>query len=751
MKTFIFRDRSGSVFMKVFYSYILIITLPMILFGLLTYYWLTTTMEKEMQVTYSSVVEDIRTEIDRNFQTLDMFAVQLSYMPWATKLMNMEGPSLSYDRLDINLLLNIIQELRIFQATYPLVDEIAIDFKGKDTIISTVGKDNRERFFADLIRYRRLTPDDWFGMLEQQNNRSILPPEEVSVLNQSKRMITYLHSLPPGNSSFQATLLLLIREDMIQEMLGKSALIKMNGSVYVADRQGNWLTSYHGNPEIRMALLQNERVPTSGGDLLRMGDGSDYMVYSSAEGANGWSYKLVVPANTLTGKLKTVRIVAVAVVIFYLVIGFVISFMLARRDYRPIAQILNLVRTRQRPVGKDNNEYMILEQAIYAMLNDVDRSEHEILLYKPFARNTCLTRLLKNDRGTADITQTLELLDITFPHDNYRCLILLLSEDQLVSESFLELVKSGLDQSIASIYWVELDGRSKSIILNVDSQQASEHAIQVICEGLYSMSVAYRAIGVGRLCQSIDDLHRSYGEALHALEYRFIQEEGSTLYVERFADTVTWKGTIQEEEELKVAIRNGQAEVAVEKAHRVVRMEVQTYQLSLDGIRFLCYRVATVALITLEELNIAELPEVNWNELLQQNEFDAMLTEIRRLYEEAVRLVIQEREGRNDHLIREIRLYLETHYTDQNLSLTSVADTFGISSSYLSRYFKNQTGTNFVDYVNRCRIEASKRLLTGETTILQIAQKVGFDNDITYRRLFKKYMGITPSQYKGAP
>ncbi|MCS7461330.1 helix-turn-helix domain-containing protein [Paenibacillus doosanensis] len=755
MKKLIFRGRSGSIFAKVLYSYILIITLPLIVFGVATYYWLTNAIEKETHKTYSGIAEDIRTEVDRNFQTLDSFAVQLSYMPWAVKLMNMEGSSLSYDRLDIGVLLGILQELRIFQATYPFVDEIAIDFNGKDTIISTVGKDSRERFFSDLIRYKRLTAGDWSDRLSQLNNRTMLLPEEASVLNQSKRLLTYLHALPPGDSVFQATLLLFIKEETIQQLLGKSALVKQNGSVYVTDRQGRYVTGYGGNAAIRAALERQLAQGTSGSvQSMRTEDGTGYAHVQSAEGANGWTYHLVVPDNMLTAKLKSVRLMAIALMMFYLLIGVTVSHLLARRDYRPIEQMLSLVRARLRPAENGSNEYAILQNAIYAMLNDADRSESEILLYKPLARNTCLSKLLKHESDHVDYAETartMELLDISFPHEYYRCLVMLLDEGQLNPEALLEQLKPELDQRLVAMYWVELDGRSKALILNADSGEAEEEAVGLLREGLRGASVAYRAIGAGRQYRSLVELHLSYAEALRALEYRFIQEDGAILYAERFSDTHEWKGTIGEEEELKLAIRNGNAASAVEMAHRVVRTELQASRLPLGGIRFLCYRVATCALAALEELNIARTPSVSPNELLQQEEPGTMLDTIRRLYEEAARLAAEERQSRNDHLIREIRTYLEQHYTDQNLSLTSVADTFGISPSYLSRYFKSQTGTNFVDYVNRRRIEASKRLLTGETTIVQVAQKVGFDNDITFRRLFKKYMGITPSQYKGNP
>ena len=55
---------------------------------------------------------------------------------------------------------------------------------------------------------------------------------------------------------------------------------------------------------------------------------------------------------------------------------------------------------------------------------------------------------------------------------------------------------------------------------------------------------------------------------------------------------------------------------------------------------------------------------------------------------------------------------------------------------------------SFTDYLNKFRIEASKDLLKSNKTVIQIALEVGFGNDITFRRLFKKCLGVTPGEYR---
>ena len=63
--------------------------------------------------------------------------------------------------------------------------------------------------------------------------------------------------------------------------------------------------------------------------------------------------------------------------------------------------------------------------------------------------------------------------------------------------------------------------------------------------------------------------------------------------------------------------------------------------------------------------------------------------------------------------------------------------------------FKQKTGQNFVDYLNEIRINKSKELLKNpERKMYQVAKAVGYDNIKYYYRVFRKYSGMTPSEYQ---
>lgn len=93
-----------------------------------------------------------------------------------------------------------------------------------------------------------------------------------------------------------------------------------------------------------------------------------------------------------------------------------------------------------------------------------------------------------------------------------------------------------------------------------------------------------------------------------------------------------------------------------------------------------------------------------------------------------------------------------THITlslSEDLSLKALSEQFCISPTYLSALFKKETGATLTDFVNRKRIESSLFLLNStELQIQTIAVSCGIPDLNYFTRLFKKYMGSTPTEYR---
>jgi len=99
--------------------------------------------------------------------------------------------------------------------------------------------------------------------------------------------------------------------------------------------------------------------------------------------------------------------------------------------------------------------------------------------------------------------------------------------------------------------------------------------------------------------------------------------------------------------------------------------------------------------------------------------------------------------------VREVVDYLYQHYSEQTLSLQSVAEQFFVNPSYLSRAFHEDTGESFVETLTRLRMEEAVRLL--KTTALcgyEIAEKVGIGDAKYFGACFKRFTGRTLQEYR---
>ncbi len=92
--------------------------------------------------------------------------------------------------------------------------------------------------------------------------------------------------------------------------------------------------------------------------------------------------------------------------------------------------------------------------------------------------------------------------------------------------------------------------------------------------------------------------------------------------------------------------------------------------------------------------------------------------------------------------------YINEHYSE-SVTLNEVAEHTFVTTFYISRMFKKELGTSFIDYLNDIRIEKAKELLKDvKYKSYEVANLVGIPDPHYFSRLFKKHSGISPSEYR---
>ena len=100
-------------------------------------------------------------------------------------------------------------------------------------------------------------------------------------------------------------------------------------------------------------------------------------------------------------------------------------------------------------------------------------------------------------------------------------------------------------------------------------------------------------------------------------------------------------------------------------------------------------------------------------------------------------------------VVHEAKFYLSQHFTDPNLMLQDVARAVSMSNSRFSTVFAQQSGKTFTEYLTGLRLNRAKELLRDtEMKSAEIALEVGYSDAHYFSYLFRKNLGITPSEYR---
>lgn len=105
------------------------------------------------------------------------------------------------------------------------------------------------------------------------------------------------------------------------------------------------------------------------------------------------------------------------------------------------------------------------------------------------------------------------------------------------------------------------------------------------------------------------------------------------------------------------------------------------------------------------------------------------------------------KENNLDYYVKEALATIKNNY-QTDLSVSVVAGDLQISKSYLCRRFKEQTDNTFVEFLNKYRVTKAIHLLDkGDLQIAQVAAEVGFNQYKNFAKVFKRYVGMTASEF----
>ena len=107
------------------------------------------------------------------------------------------------------------------------------------------------------------------------------------------------------------------------------------------------------------------------------------------------------------------------------------------------------------------------------------------------------------------------------------------------------------------------------------------------------------------------------------------------------------------------------------------------------------------------------------------------------------------RKGDKSKYVLEAMAYISKHYHEPDITVGTVAQSLNISEGYLSHTFKKETDYTLLNYLTRYRIHKAMELLKDcRVKVYEVAEQVGYRDIAYFSATFKKYTGISPSEYQ---
>ena len=312
------------------------------------------------------------------------------------------------------------------------------------------------------------------------------------------------------------------------------------------------------------------------------------------------------------------------------------------------------------------------------------------------------------------------------------------------------------EETAGKAYCVELNLGRLCIIANVPHyrQGLAEQLVRAVSEYGYRTFGITVTAAVAPCPEGSGQIAGQYVQCVRALERQLIRFPGVTVFVDQLEpESSVYYYPLELESRLIDSVKAGNLKNVNEILDRVILENFINASLTLEVSRCLFFNLMGTAIKVISTLgySTAEIFGENsdcYRQITSCSNIQDMEATLRQMFY-TICIYINGRKRQGGQMIDQILEHIRQNSADPNLSLGSVASAFGMNSNYLSGYFKEQTGENFLPFLNGVRLEQASGLLRDTTLSLEdIAAKVGYSGSAVLIRNFKRYLSMTPGQYR---
>lgn len=587
-------------------------------------------------------------------------------------------------------------------------------------------------------------------------------------------VVSYVYELRTLASSIKGVIVVNIYEDSINDFLNPS---EVDGGMisYLVDESGRIIS--HQN---KIVLGQNISKEPYHQKILAMKEEDHYFyedideerylyIYHKSD-FNHWLYISVNPMEMLMENINSNHsnlILFLAITIF---IGTTLMFMVTYRTLKPMRELVAVVKgsDEQHDIEK-GNEVLYLANA-FQKIQDKGRELSTMLEEKESDTRRLALRELVN--GEVIKKETLEILNQVFPYNHFIVIFisidhqekyqkLLNSEERMYYRYMLyNLIEAEFTIEGYKVGAIRYSSFISAVIVNIESYDETlipnqiKQVLTTIQTKTFEMIDYTVTIGVSGLHNGLKGIKACTFEAGEAIRHKIIVGQNTIIFWNKNMNGSTsyHYPHMSEERILNFLhlrdIKSIRHELTIMR-HYIISENIISY----DNILLIYNQLIGVIIKYLVENNVNSSQIFgDYGNVYAVIATKDTLEEIEVYMGDFIETIILYLSGNKENselnYYDKILLYINEHY-NQDIDFEDMSEVIGISYSYMRKIIKKTTGKSIMECINFKRIEIAKQMLIEtDKNILGIANAIGYSNVQSISRFFKKFEGITPSEYR---
>lgn len=758
--------RNKKVYIRLIVTYLIVFMIPLVLNIFL--------LEDIADATQENICDSVLTNlnhvqeiVENNFQEIDMIVEKLSgssSVRYVGTQMDEQDKYVEVSRI------RATQDQMGAVQIQTFVEEFYLYFHQSDMVISPdhVFLDGERS--ADFFCYDKIPWEEWQQILEKSYSQIFFPEAESRQNKTSQNMLLYLSSLRT-ETGVKGTFVFPIKSKAIQELL-KDVYVVEDGWAYVLDRTGQLLTGVPSSggtfeliSETNLAAEENIRDAEINGQKVK--------IIKTVSPDRELVFVAVLPMEYIIAQINHARRQTVSLMFFVLLVGVTAILAVSWHRGRKIDQMLQVLfrfqddsreNYKEKSIEVKGDELTYISNSLISLMESNADYRKSLKKQEPITRALLLEQLLMGIKNHT-VKSLKELgVDLT----NSRLLVMgyqILELQAVNGESYVGdsvIYRQMLLQRVSELvkgktYSCNTDMDAGAVICTLEEGQYDraifKQEMEQLCSFLWSTYGVEIRVVLGDVCESPQQISKIYDQICEILQY-WTLDGGQVVFGASYRETKSYYYyPTALEERLVNAVRTGNTEGMREQMRQVYQINVLEREISPAMMHFLVNDLQCTVLKVLHSLHgqIVLEEETVYGKLEQLSKETDILLRFNRLnaiFSYICDKVREETDESNERLKTRIEAYISANYTSADMGLAKIAEEFGYAGSYFSKLFKDYFHENFVNYLERVRVEKICQLLKTEETMEQIAAKTGYNSVHVMRSAFKRMKGMTPKEYK---